>query len=223
MSAVKSVLDLGARLLDAAGGVTRLVELLRGLGPAPSVAAAGLGIVALTMAGRFPRGLAAAGGAALGALAAYAFRAPLALHVGVSLAVAAPVVAVVAGAVCALSPLPFPVAAGALPGLILGLRVPIAGRAVLGGAVGALAAGLVALLFARPFAIGFASALGGLLVAAASVGLGGDRPLARDLAAHPLAVVALALVLAIAGAAYQLALGETAARAPAPREPPPGD
>ena len=197
---MKSVLDLAARLLDAAGNVTRLVELLRGFGPALSAAAAVLGLVALTLAGRFPRALSAAGGAAVGALAAYAFRAPLALHVGVSLAVAAPIVALVAGAVCALVPLAFPIAAGALPGAILGLGVPIAGRAALGGAVGALVAGLVALLFARPFAVGIASALGGLLVAVASVGARRRSPAgARARGAHPLAVVALALVLASPG------------------------
>lgn len=218
---MNAVLDLAARALDGAGNVTRLVELLRGLGPAASAAAALVGLVALTVAGRFPRGLAATGGAALGALAAYAFRAPLAMHVGVSLPVALPVVAIVAGAACALAPLAFPLAIGALPGLILGLQVPIAGRAALGGAVGALLGGLVALLFARPFATGFASALGALLAVAAAVGAGGDRPLARDLATHPLAIVAFALVLAIAGAAYQLARGDAAARAPAPRQPPP--
>ena len=117
-------------------------------------------IVLLTLAGRFPRGLAVAGGAVLGALAAVAFRAPLATHVGVSLVVAAPVLATVAAAACAFVPLAFPVAVGALPGLLLGLEVPLAGRAAIGGAVGALVAGGVALLFARVVAIGSVSRAG---------------------------------------------------------------
>jgi hypothetical protein len=61
--------------------------------------------------------------------------------------------------------------------------------------------------------------VGGLLTASAAVALGGARPLARELSAHPLAILALALVLAIAGAAYQLALGAPQASAAAPPNP----
>jgi hypothetical protein len=216
VSALKSLLALATRALEAAAGLSRLAELLREGGLFVAAAAGLLGLVLLTIAGRFPRGLAVAGGAVLGALSAVAFRAPLATHVGVSLVVAAPVLAIVAAAACALLPLAFPVAVGALPGLLLGLEVPLAGRAAFGGAIGALVAGGVALLFARVVAIGSVSALGGLLVASAAVAIGGARPLARELSAHPLAILALALVLAIAGAAYQLARGDAPARAPAP-------
>jgi hypothetical protein len=213
MKALQSILSLAMRALDAAGGLGRIAEILRDRGLAVAAAAAVVGLVALTVAGRFPRGLAFAGGAVLGALAAVGLRAPLATHVGASLAVAAPLLAVVTAAACALTPRAFPVAIGAVPGLLLGLQVPLAGRAEIGGAVGALVLGAVALLFARPVAIGFACALGGLLAATAAVALGGARPLARDLVAHPLAILAFALVLAIAGAAYQLARGEDPARA----------
>jgi hypothetical protein len=207
VSALKSVLALATRALDAAAGLGRLAEMLRERGLPVGAAVALLGIVLLTLAGRFPRGLAVAGGAVLGALAAIAFRAPLATHVGVSLVVAAPVLATVVAAACAFVPLAFPVAVGALPGLLLGLEVPLAGRAAIGGAVGALVAGGVALLFARVVAIGSVSALGGVLAATGAVAIGGARPLARELSAHPLAILALALVLSIAGAAYQLARG----------------
>ncbi|WP_242336580.1 hypothetical protein [Anaeromyxobacter sp. SG66] len=216
MSVLKSVLDLAARAVAAATDLGRLAELLRDRGFAVALAAGLLGLAALTVAARFPRGLAAAGGAVLAALAAYALRGAIAAHLGISLAVATPVLAVVAGAACALVPLAFPAAVGALPGLLLGLHAPIAGRAELGAAIGALVAGLVGLLFARLVAVGFASAVGGLLVGAAAVALGGARPLARELVTHPLAIVALALVLAVAGAAYQLAHGVAPARAPRP-------
>ena len=216
MSVLKSVLALATRALDAAAGLSRLAEIFRERGLVVGAAVALLGVVFLTLAGRFPRGLAVAGGAVLGALAAVAFRAPLATHVGVSLVVAVPVLATVAAAACALVPLAFPVAVGALPGLLLGLEVPLAGRAAIGGAVGALVAGGVALLFARVVAIGSVSALGGLLAATGAVAIGGARPLAREFSAHPLAILALALVLAIAGAAYQLARGDAPARVSAP-------
>ncbi len=214
MSLFKSVLDLAARALLAAADLGRLAVLLRERGLAVALVAGLVGLVALTVAGRFPRGLAAAGGAVLAALWVYALRGAIAAHLGIPPAVAAPVVAVVAGAACALVPLAFPVAVGALPGLLLGLQAPIAGRAELGAAIGALVAGLVALLFARVVAVGFASAVGGLLAATAGVALGGASAVARELVSHPLAIVALALVLAIAGAAYQLALGVAPARAP---------
>lgn len=220
MSALNGLVELATPALGAAAHLARLADLLREAGPAASGAVAVLGAVVLTIAGRYPRALAAMGGATVAALAAYALRAPLAVHGGVSLAVALPAAAVVAGAACALAPLAFPVAAGAVPGLLLGLQVPIAGRAAVGGAAGALLAGLVALLFARAVAIGFASAVGGALAAVAAVALGGDRTLARELAAHPVAMVALALVLGIAGAAYQLARGGAPARAPAARDAP---
>ena len=160
MKALQSILSLAMRALDAAGGLGRIAEILRDRGLAVAAAAAVVGLVALTVAGRFPRGLAFAGGAVLGALAAVGLRAPLATHVGASLAVAAPLLAVVTAAACALTPRAFPIAIGAVPGLLLGLQVPLAGRAEIGGAVGALVLGAVALLFARPVAIGFACALG---------------------------------------------------------------
>jgi hypothetical protein len=93
---------------------------------------------------------------------------------------------------------------------VLGAAVPLAGRALVGAAAGAVILALVALLFARPIVVALAGALGGVLVALALVAVLGARPLAADLVAHPLALVGVALVAAIAGAAFQLGRGDAA-------------
>jgi hypothetical protein len=110
----------------------------------------------------------------------------------------------------------YPLAAGALPGALLGVHVPIGGRAALGAAVGGLVAGLVALLFARPVAIGVASFLGGFAMGLGLVGLLPDHAIGLALARHPFALVAIAVVLGVAGSAFQLGRGEPRARPLAP-------
>lgn len=109
------------------------------------------------------------------------------------------------GVACGRYPWAFPVAAGALPAALLGATVPLGGRAAFGAGAGALLGGIVGLAFARFVAAAFASAVGGVLLAAGAVAAAAPRPLARELAAHPFALAALALVCAIAGTAYQLA------------------
>jgi hypothetical protein len=67
---------------------------------------------------------------------------------------------------------------------------------------------------AAPLAAAAASLLGGALVAVGGVALLGTRPLAVELAGRPFALAAVAVVLGVAGAAYQLG---------SPRDGPPSD
>jgi hypothetical protein len=113
-------------------------------------------------------------------------------------------------------PIAFPFAAAALPGALLGALVPLAGRATLGAAAGALVAGVVGATLARLVAAAFASACGGVLLGLGLLAAFGRTPLAGELADRPAALAGFAVVLAIAGATFQLA---RTPEAPADRSP----
>jgi hypothetical protein len=123
-----------------------------------------------------------------------------------------PVAALILGGACAAFPPLYPVAVGALPGALLGVHVPVGGRPAFGAAAGGLAAGLVALVFGRGVSVLFASLAGGLCVALGAMAVFGRQPLAAELAARPFALLGLALVLGVAGAAFQLSRGEAVPR-----------
>jgi hypothetical protein len=204
---------------DALAALGRWAGWARGAGPIAGALLALAGLLALTLALRAPRPLAAAGGALVGALAGLAVRGPLALHLGLSAPAAAAAGAAVAAAACGLLPPLFPFAAGALPGALLGLHAPVGGRAALGAAVGALVAGVIALVFARPVTALVAGLAGGLVAAGGALALLGARPLGAELAARPFALLGFAIVTGIAGAAFQLAGGEPRGGSRAPGRP----
>jgi hypothetical protein len=199
-----------AETVDALGA---LAHAMRAAGPAVGFASVVAGMVLLSIVGRVPRVLAGAGGALVGVLAALAAQGAIAFNLALSPSVAVPVAAVVVGGACAAFPPLYPVAVGALPGALLGVHVPLSGRAAFGAAAGALAGGLVALVFARAVSLLFASLAGGLCVALGAVAVLSKHPLAAELAARPFALLAVALVLGVAGTAFQLAQVE-----PVPRE-----
>jgi hypothetical protein len=114
----------------------------------------------------------------------------------------------------------FPFAAGALPVALVGAEVPLAGRAVVGAAAGALLLGLAGLALGRVVSAAFASLCGGALLAAGVVAAFGKAPFARELAERPAALAGAALVLAVAGAAFQLARSREAPGARSPESPP---
>ncbi len=114
------------------------------------------------------------------------------------------------------------VSGGGLVGALLGAAVPLAGRAALGAAAGALVGGFIGFIAAREVSAVFASAAAGLLAALGLVGMSGTRPLGREIAAHPAALLAVALVIAIAAAAYQLSRPDAPRHRPTvPRTPGP--
>jgi hypothetical protein len=212
---------LASRAADALAGLAQALEAVRAAGPAASAAVLVLGLGALTLAWRAERVLAGLGGAGAGALAAWAFRGALALHLGMSPVTAALVLSPVCAGLSAALPRFFPFAAAALPGAVLGLGAPIAGRPWMGAMAVGLATGLVAAAFARSAGIAFASLAGGVLSVLGLLGLAGDHPVAAAVASRPLVVLGLALVLGTAGAAFQL--GRRKAPPVLQASPPPPD
>lgn len=203
-----------ARLAEGVRALSAAVDVLRPLGPWGGVLVLAAGLGALTVGARFRRPLAVWGGALVGAVAAIALERSIEAHLGVGSAVAPWILAALGAAVCGIFPAAFPFAAGALPGALLGSAVPAFGGAALGAALGGGAGGIAGLAATRVVTAGFASLAGGVLVVVGLVAAGGSHPLARELSARPFALAALALVLAISGAAYQVARGPAAPPGP---------
>lgn len=208
----------------AAGGPPRLSEVLEALSAAAEAArtlglAAGVAIsiaalAALTVAWRFGRLLAALGGAAVGVLGALAAHEAIRVHLGIAPAIGAAIGAAAVGLACARSPRLFPFAAGALGGAFLGAALPLGGRGALWAAAGGLLGGFASLMAGRTVAASFASAIGGVLLPVGLVAIFGGHSLAREAAGRPAALLAVAVVAAIAGAAFQIGREE-------PPPPPP--
>jgi hypothetical protein len=225
VAATAPLAALAPGVLEVVSALGGAVESLRALGPWVAAPVAVAGLVALTVGTRRARPLAACGGAALGALFALALRAPLQTYLAVSPAAAAAAGAVAVGTACGAFPATFPFALGALPGALLGGGVALGGQPALGAAAGALAGGFVAALAARVVTALFAALAGAIAFGVGAAALAGVHPLARELAARPFALAGLAVVLAVAGAAFQLERGAAGARDPPIRQPdrvPPG-
>jgi len=212
--------SFASRLSDLFAGLGALAAAVLPLGAAAGAALALAGLLALTVATRWRLPFAVAGGAGVGLLAALALRGWLVAHLAVSPLVATLMLAAAGALGCAASPGAFPFAAAALPGALLGAEVPLAGRSVLGAAAGALIAGVAGLALARIVSAAFASLAGGLLLGLGLVAAFGRTPLARELAGRPAVIAGFALVLAIAGAAFQLSTTREESGARSPVSPP---
>jgi predicted membrane protein len=189
---------------------------------AAAVVLAGLGI--LLFGARPRRPVAALGAAGVAAAAAAALGAPLGEALGLTPSMLAVISAAVAGAVAALLPQVFPALAGALPGALLaGLFAP-PGRRLEVLAVGAALGAVVGFLLARLVASAVAATVGALAVALGGTGALRPTAVGRALLDHPVAILAAAVILAVAGAAFQFprAWGRGAAGPAAKREAPGG-
>jgi hypothetical protein len=209
-----------SRLEELFGGIRALAGAVLPLGAPAGAALALAGLVALTVATRRRRILAAAGGAAVGALAALALRGWLSDHLAMRSAASVPALAAAGALGCAAIPWAFPFAAAALPGALLGALVPLAGRPELGAGIAAAIAGVLGLTLARLVSAAFASLCGGLLLALGLLAAFGRTPLARELADRPAAVAAFALVFGVAGAVFQLSRSPAAPADRSPVSPP---
>jgi hypothetical protein len=107
----------------------------------------------------------------------------------------------------ALAPAVYPAALGAVGGALLGAEFPIAGRAMLGGAVGALAGVVVALLLRRLVVAGTAAAAGATLLAAVLLALATRYPALAILRERPVLLAAAGALLFVSGTAFQLGAG----------------
>jgi hypothetical protein len=176
------------------------------------------GVVALAAGARARRPLAVVGGALVGFAAGGAASGWAAGQTGLPpLAVAA----LLAGALALLGglfPPAFVFCAGALPGALLGLGLWTGGEPALGLAAGAIAGGVVALLFSRWVAAVVAASVGAALLLAGLLAVGGRSPVLQAVAAHPVALAGLVAVLTVAGAAFQH--GRAWAPSSRPKAPP---
>ena len=211
-------MELAAEIFASVGDLAARVQTL-GLALGAPLALAGLALLAAGTRQR--RALAAVGLAAVGALAALLLRRPLAAHLGLSPGVAAAACAGAGAIGGLLVPAALPFGLAALPGALAGSHLPLGGRAEVGAAAGALAAGIVGLLLARVVTAAAAGLGGGLALALGLLGCFRTESLARELAGRPAAVLAFALVVGIAGAALQLARAgaATSPAGPAARSP----
>jgi hypothetical protein len=202
----------------ALSALVRLIAWLRGLGPFAGVGLALAGAVLLTAADRLRRPAAVVGGAAVGALAARA-GAPV-LPASLSLAGWCWLGAILCGGAAGVWPILFPALAGALVGALLGVQVPVAGQPAIGAALAAAVGAALLAVGARSAAVVLACLGGGLAVGVGFIVLAGGRELAAELAARPLVVLGFAVVMCVAGAAFQLAGEKGRSRAPqAPKLP----
>jgi hypothetical protein len=201
-AALAAALEPHGPLGAAVAALGRLVAWTRDLGPVAGAVVALAGLVLLTGGRRLRRPVAALGGAAVGALGAMALG-PV-LPELLSASGWAWLGAGLCGAASAAAPLLFPALAGCLVGGVLGARVPVGGLRWVGAAVAAAVGAALLSVGARSATALLAALAGGLAVGLGLVTLGGERALAVQVAARPLVLLGVALVLAVGGTVFQL-------------------
>jgi hypothetical protein len=183
----------------------------------------GAGVVFLLHGARHRHVLAIPGGAVIGLAAArlvvWALSGPAAPVQVEALWVAAGMGALV----CAAWPPIFPVLALAVPGAVIGSFLPVAGRAWMGALAGAAGGGLVGALAREWVASLAAGGLGSAGAIAGAVGLLSKHAIGAALREHPMAVLAIWAILAVAGAAFHAGRAWPGPRAPREAEPYAGD
>ena len=201
---IASLGPLATHAADALEGIARASSWVRAAGLWAQGTLLVAGAVSLTVLGRAERAMSGLGGALAGALVALAFRSAILVHVGMGPRFAVPVAAALAGALSAALPRLFPFIAAALPGFVAGLEIPLAGHAWAGGVAVGLAAGFVSAAFARGVGVAFVSLAGGLALSMAAAAMLDGHAWAAAIAARPLVLCGFAIVLGVAGTAYQV-------------------
>jgi len=161
------------------------------------------GLVVLLFGARARRPVAALGAASVAAAAASWLGAPVGSALGLSPSMLAVSSAAAAGAFAALLPPIFPALAGALPGALLAVLLAPTDRRLEVLAAGAVLGAVAGFLAARLIASVIASAVGAMAVALGATGALRATSVGRALHDHPVAILAAAVVLAVAGAAFQ--------------------
>jgi hypothetical protein len=180
-----------------------VAELGRSGWPA-SLAVLLAGLVLLVVGARARRPVAVAGSAGVAAIAALWLAARLPAVKEVAPTTLAAGSAAAAAALAAVFPPIFPALAGALPVAVLVDLVSPSDRWPEAAAAGALLGAIAGLVFARTVAALVASGAGALAFAVGVAGALAGTGAGRALAAHPVAVLAVAVVLGVAGTAFQL-------------------
>ena len=215
IDAVESALRDASRWVS---GITE--ELGRAPGPVPfAVVAAGL--VVLLLGARARRPVAVAGAAGVAGVAAYWLATRPGLAPGIPVSTLAAVAAAVSGALAVLVPQIFPVLAGALPGAVLAELLAPPDRRLEVIAAGAVLGALLGLLGSRLVSSAVASGVGAVAVAVGAAAALRGTGLGRALQRHPSAILAAAVILAVAGTAFQLSRAWGRGAAPAAGKGPP--
>jgi len=193
--------DLVAIVAELWGRLPALVARL-GAFPAWKLAPLALAGLALLLAGaRGRRPISVVGGALVGWLGGQAAARALGLTGGLF-----PLFwAAALGAGSGLLPPLYPFAAGGLVGALIGAWLPVPGQGFVAGGILLLLCGGLALLAPRAIAATTAGLLGAALVGAALAGAGHHIPFLAPLSTHPILLAGVALVLALASSAFQLA------------------
>ncbi len=191
-------------LRDALSWISGVASELGHLSWAVPAGVVAAGAFVLVAGARWRRPVAVLGAAGVAALAALTIGPGVLPGWDLPVGRLALVGAAVAGALAAVVPQVFPVLAGALPGALVAELFAPEGMRLEVVAVGALLGALVGLFAARPVAALVASAVGALAVALGAAGLLGSTGASRILLRHPTAILALVVVLSVAGAAFQL-------------------
>jgi hypothetical protein len=195
---------LAGAVREAHGWVAGVVAEVAGA-PWPAAAALlGVGLVVLAVGARARRPLAAVGGAALGVAASVTLGEPVTRAAGISTATLSGIAATVAGAACGVLPLLFPALAGALPGALGAAAMAPPDQRPLALGLGAAVGAALGLVLARWLAAAVAGCVGALASVIGLAGLLHGLGAGRALSAHPVAVLAASVVLAVAGTAWQL-------------------
>jgi len=172
----------------------------------PAAALTGVAGLALLVAGvRLGRFLSCAGGALVGWVAG-GLLAPE-VHGWLPGWLPSWIGAATLGLASLLAPGAYPFALGLLPGVLLGLRTPVAGKGWLGGLAGGVALALLAAWMRRFVLAATAAVSGAVLVSLALLALSHQVPALLALAHRPMLFAALAATMAVAGTAYQLGAG----------------
>jgi hypothetical protein len=211
---MSGILALANGWLEAAGRLAlRLPELasLLGVGSWPVALLVGLAGLALLLAGlRLGRFLAAGAGALLGYWLG-ALGAPLA-SAWLPGWLPAWIGAALLGAGSFFEPEVYPAVLGLVPGALLGLRVPIAGKAWVGAVAGGAVLALAAVALRRVVLAATAAGGGAILLLAALLGVSRRSLSLGGLWQRPALVAGVVGVLTVAGAALQLWRGAGRAR-----------
>jgi hypothetical protein len=194
-----------ARAEEVLGGLSTLASRATGLSWPVAALVGVTGAALLLFGARSRRVIGAVGAAEVGALAVLAAGAWLeARWPALPRPALAAAGAVAMGLLGAAWPHLFVLAAGALPGAVLGVAVPVADRPWLGLAIGAAALGALASMAAELTAVAVAAVLGAGLLGGAALAAAGRTPEVAALAARPFLLVAWLVVVGAAGGAAQL-------------------
>lgn len=177
----------------------------------PAALLAGLAGLALLVAGiRLGRVLAAGGSAAIGFLAGLALAPRFDLW-NLPAETPAFAAAAVLGLLALASPELYPVLLGLVPGALLGARATVAGSAWLGAAAGGLALAALAVLLRRIVLAATAATAGAALVVAALLAISRMVPALAFFGQRPTLLAGFAVLLAVAGTAFQVGVSRRAA------------